>query len=286
MEGAEAAVATEWAPVIVVVNLVLVAAALVVAGWWLGRGELTTGTPGTRQTLGEFVLRYFYEQAGRARKDDRGVTIVATFLVSFFLIIIAANLVAFLPVPLLNRPPTSYFSITLGLALTSVIGTLVLAALLRGPIKALKHLVWPNPLQLVSVFTDVLSLSLRLFGNIAGEYLTVLLVTSIVAWGIPLVLHVLGLIPVFVQALVFTLLTASFLAEAVAEEEKHEEEEAEAATDGATAPAVTSAGGGAMTDVTPAGESAMTRDRGPSGDDAMVAERDRGATRSMQSPLT
>ena len=57
-----------------------------------------------------------------------------------------------------------------------------------------------------------MSLSLRLFGNIGGEYMTLVLVTQSVAVGIPLILHVLGLIPAFVQALVFTLLTTSFVA--------------------------------------------------------------------------
>jgi F-type H+-transporting ATPase subunit a len=70
-------------------------------------------------------------------------------------------------------------------------------------------------LQWVSELTDVLSLSLRLFGNIAGEYMTVALVMLVVPWGIPLILHALGMIPAFVQALVFTLLTTSFLANAL-----------------------------------------------------------------------
>ena len=63
-----------------------------------------------------------------------------------------------------------------------------------------------------------MSLSLRLFGNIAGEYMTVALVLLVVPWGIPLILHALGLIPAFVQALVFTLLTTSFLANALHED--------------------------------------------------------------------
>ena len=79
---------------------------------------------------------------------------------------------------------------------------------------------WPNPLQWVSELTDIMSLSLRLFGNIAGEFLTVALVFTVVPWGIPLILHALGLIPSFVQALVFTLLTASFLANALHVDEK------------------------------------------------------------------
>jgi len=65
----------------------------------------------------------------------------------------------------------------------------------------------------------VLSLSLRLFGNIGGEHMTLVLVTGAVSVGIPLILHVLGIIPAFVQALVFTLLTASFVAGAISHQE-------------------------------------------------------------------
>ena len=102
----------------------------------------------------------------------------------------------------------------------AVLGTLAVSAAVKGVGATLKHLVWPNPLQWVSEITDVLSLSLRLFGNIAGEYMTVALVLLVVPFGIPLILHVLGLIPAFVQALVFTLLTTSFLANAIHHEER------------------------------------------------------------------
>ncbi len=57
-----------------------------------------------------------------------------------------------------------------------VLSTLAISAAVKGTGKTLKHLFWPNPLQWVSEITDVLSLSLRLFGNIAGEYMTVALV--------------------------------------------------------------------------------------------------------------
>jgi hypothetical protein len=47
-----------------------------------------------------------------------------------------------------------------------------------------------------------------------------LLVAKAAPYGIPLIIHALGLIPAFIQPLVFTLLTTNFLAEAVHREEK------------------------------------------------------------------
>lgn len=204
-------------PLIVVVNLGLSAIMLMVLARALTSRPLTSGVPGGRQNVGEFVLGFFVSRA-RDMGGTKVVRLVAPFLGTFFLLIFLSNLMGVFPIPVLNRPPTSFYGVTIGLALASVLGTLIISAVHNGPGRAVKHLFWPNPMQLISEVTDVLSLSLRLFGNIAGEYLTIVLVTGAVAVGIPLILHVLGFIPAFVQALVFTLLTASFVAGVVSHE--------------------------------------------------------------------
>jgi F-type H+-transporting ATPase subunit a len=122
--------------------------------------------------------------------------------------------------PIINIPPTAYYSGTLTLALIAIIGISVITARFKGLSGALQNLLWPNPLQIVSRISDVLSLSLRLFGNIGGEFLVILLVTKTAPYVIPLIIHALGLIPAFIQPMVFTLLTANFMAEAVYPEEK------------------------------------------------------------------
>jgi F-type H+-transporting ATPase subunit a len=232
-----------YMPYIVIANLGIVAVVMVVFGRRLASGELTDGVPGPRQNVGEFVLDFFVNKA-REMGDTRVVKAVAPFLATCFIFILLCNLMGILPIPLLNNPPTSYFSVPLGLALCAVGGTMVVSGALNGIIGALRHLVWPNPLQLVSEVTDVLSLSLRLFGNIGGEHMTLVLVMTAVPYGIPLILHVLGLIPAFVQALVFTLLTTSFIAGVVhrkeAAAEKVEVEAGKVESAGASVPAVVS----------------------------------------------
>lgn len=210
--------ATKLAPVIVSVNIVLVAIALAIFARWLTARPLTSGVPDGRQNIGEFVLKFFVGKARDMGGGHKVVRMVAPFLGTFFLLIFVSNLLVLFPFPLVNRPPTSFFGVTVGLALASVIGTFAISIRHNGAPKAFKHLVWPNLMQWVSEITDVVSLSLRLFGNIAGEYLTLFLVSGIVYFGIPLILHVLGFIPAFVQALVFTLLTASFVSDVVAHE--------------------------------------------------------------------
>jgi F-type H+-transporting ATPase subunit a len=224
-------VKVEPSSVIVLVNSVLVAIGLIVGGAWFSHGDLSVVSPTARQNAGEAILQFFVGKASEmahGSKRERIMRLVAPLLATLFLFIIVSNLLGMLPVPILNRPPTSHFSVTLGLALFAVIGTLVVSAVVKGVGRTFKHLFWPNPLQWVSEITDVLSLSLRLFGNIAGEYMTLALVVLVVPIGIPLILHAIGLIPAFVQALVFTLLTASFLANAIHSEEAEEASNAEA----------------------------------------------------------
>jgi len=196
-------------PYIVVVNFLVVAAVLLVLGK-VATARPPKELPDRLQNAAEAVLDWFVDQARRI--DPRGVRIIAPFLASLFLMILLSNLLAVLPVPLLRIPPTSYFSVPLGLALVAVAGALVISARVQGIGAGLRHLFWPNPLQLVSELSHALSLSLRLYGNIGGELIVAALVAQVVPYGIPLVVHALGLIPATIQPIVFTLLTANSLA--------------------------------------------------------------------------
>ncbi len=197
---------------IVVLNLLVVCATLVVLALIVTARPLAD-QPGRAQGYAELAVDWFVAQARRI--DAGAVSSVAPFLATLFAIILLSNLLALLPVPILNIPPTSYFGATLGLALVAVVGGLVIAARRSGVAAGLKHLFWPNPLQLVSELSHALSLALRLFGNIGGELLVVLLVAQAVPYGFPLIVHALGLVPAVVQPLVFTLLTANVVATAM-----------------------------------------------------------------------
>ncbi|MBE0476309.1 MAG: F0F1 ATP synthase subunit A [Coriobacteriia bacterium] len=222
MEAEKTAI-EHFMPYIVVGNAALVGVGLVALAKVLGSRELSEDVPEGRQNVGEFILDFFVGKArdmGHGEERARIVRQVAPFLATCFLFIFGANLMGVLPLPVLNNPPTSYFSVTLALALSAVLGTLVFSGIFQGIGGAVKHLFWPNPMEWIAKVTDVFSLSLRLFGNIGGEHMTLVLVMGMVPVGIPLILHTLGLIPAFVQALVFTLLTSSFIAGAIHHEEK------------------------------------------------------------------
>ncbi len=204
--------AARYLPYIVVANFLFAATVLVVLAR-LATARPLKELPDGRQNAAEAVLDWFVAQARSIHPAS--VTLIAPFLATLFLLILFSNLLVILPVPILSIPPMAYYSGPLALALVSVLGAIVICARIRGVRAVMRHLVWPNPLQLVAEASHILSLSLRLYGNIGGEFLVASLAAKAAPYGIPLIIHTLGLIPASVQPIVFTLLTVNFLATAV-----------------------------------------------------------------------
>ncbi len=203
-------------PYITIFNFLLVCIILTILAVILSKDGFKE-VPGERQNIAEFCLDWFFDKA-----SDMGVSstkTVVAFLASLFFVILFCNLLLILPLSPFNIPPTSYYSVPLALALCSIFGTIIVTGVYRGSLNAVKHLFWPNPLQLISEAGHILSLSLRLFGNIGGEYAVSIQVLKVAPYGIPVVIHLIGLIPVFIQAFVFTLLTSTFVAGAIHHEE-------------------------------------------------------------------
>ena len=71
------------------------------------------------------------------------------------------------------------------------------------------------PINILEDFTKPLSLSFRLFGNVLADELTVSVLTSLVPLVIPLPIMILGLFAGSVQALIFSTLSAAYIAEAL-----------------------------------------------------------------------
>ena len=104
----------------------------------------------------------------------------------------------------------------------------------QGVVNYVKHFavppgapVWMAPLmlviELISHSSRLLSLSLRLFGNIFGEELVILILGSIIPFIVPLPMMFLGLITGGLQAFIFVLLSIIYLQAAVAVEHETDE---------------------------------------------------------------
>ena len=144
------------------------------------------------------------------------------FIATIFLFILVSNLIGLIPG---FFSPTADINTTLGLALCTFVMTHAIGIKFHG-IKYIKHFLgpvwWLSPLmlvlELIGHFARVMSLSVRLFGNIFGKE-TVLTFLFMMAgfFLVPLPILFLGLLVSFLQALVFTLLSIMYFTGAMEE---------------------------------------------------------------------
>ncbi|UCH95632.1 MAG: F0F1 ATP synthase subunit A [Candidatus Aminicenantes bacterium] len=74
------------------------------------------------------------------------------------------------------------------------------------------------PMEMISHFSRPLSLSVRLFGNIFGEDLVIIVIASLIPFVAPLPVMALAVITSLLQAFIFVMLSTIYLAGAMAEE--------------------------------------------------------------------
>jgi F-type H+-transporting ATPase subunit a len=211
----------------------IVMAGLIVIGWTIVclavRRRLSVEHPGRLQIAIEdsigLVQSMLHDYVGS--KGPRYLAIVATM----FVFILSGNLMGLIPG---LKSPTANINVTLGCALTVAVYYHIQGIKEQGLGAYLKHFAAPPgapiflapimlPIELISHLSRVLSLSLRLFGNIFGEDLVILILFSIVPFLVPLPMMFLGIITASLQAFIFVLLTTIYLGGAVATEHEHHE---------------------------------------------------------------
>jgi F-type H+-transporting ATPase subunit a len=139
----------------------------------------------------------------------------------------------------LFRPPNSDINMTLGLALLTFTLVQVVGIRTQGVGGRIRHMADPwfiFPIEVVSEFGRIISLSARLFGNVfAGEVLLAVMYAlanaikiAIVPLFVPVIFIFLELLFGTIQALVFALLTAIYITLAAAGHDDHEEHAADA----------------------------------------------------------
>jgi len=146
---------------------------------------------------------------------------------TFFLFILAANLIGLLPG---FAPPTSNFNVTFALGVTSFLVYNYYGFRAKG-VGYLKHFLGPIwwlaflmlPLELIDNLVRPVSLALRLFGNMTGDHLVLEIFTGLTKVVVPVVFYALGAFVSLIQAFVFTILSIIYLSLALAEHEHHEE---------------------------------------------------------------
>ena len=84
-----------------------------------------------------------------------------------------------------------------------------------GPVGWLAPLMLP--IEIVGHLSRPLSLAMRLFGNMTGHELVVMILIFLVPFGVPVVMSIMGLLVAFIQAFVFALLAMIYLGGALEE---------------------------------------------------------------------
>jgi F-type H+-transporting ATPase subunit a len=142
---------------------------------------------------------------------------------TMFIVILIGNLMGMIPGLM---APTSNINVTFGCALTVFVYYQYHGFKEQGVVGYIKHFMVPPgapvwiapiyfPIEVISHLSRVLSLSVRLFGNIFGEELVILILASIIPFVLPLPMMFLGLVTSALQAYIFAMLTTIYLAGAV-----------------------------------------------------------------------
>jgi F-type H+-transporting ATPase subunit a len=146
-----------------------------------------------------------------------------------FLYIFVSNMMGIIPGFL---PPTDQLNTNIPMAITIFVVYNVVGVIKNGPVGYFKHfmgpVLWLAPLmfviEVISHLSRPLSLSVRLYGNIMGDhqvldiFMNVLPreLAAVLGYGIPVIFLALGIFVSFIQALVFSLLSVSYIGLAVA----------------------------------------------------------------------
>jgi F-type H+-transporting ATPase subunit a len=156
----------------------------------------------------------------------------APYIGTIFLFLLAGNIIpAFTPVavhfggrtfepPFEIKPPTRDINLTGALAIMSILLVLAAGLRARGLKGWAKNLLHPVPLMLPFNLLEYairpLSMCLRLFGNMLGGFIIMVLIGSAVPVVLPPLFSLyFDFLDGLIQALVFTFLTVLFLSEAV-----------------------------------------------------------------------
>jgi F-type H+-transporting ATPase subunit a len=137
------------------------------------------------------------------------------FLGTLFLFVATASLLIVIPG---YEPPTGSLSTTVALALCVFVAVPVFGIGEQGIGGYLKAYIEPTfimlPFNLISEVSRTLALAVRLFGNMMSGAMIIAILLTITPFLFPIVMTVLGLLTGMVQAYIFSILAAVYIAAA------------------------------------------------------------------------
>ena len=214
---------TETVIVSWIVMAILIAASLILTR---KLKEVPTGPQAILETAVEFLNNFTRDQFGSLSKY------LSPYIGSLFLFLLVANIIGvispvelkvfgreFIP-PFMIRPPTRDINVTAAFAAISILLVLVCGFAARGFSGWFKRLLHPLPMMLpfniMEYGTRLISLALRLFGNILGGFVLMNLIEGLLPVALPMVFSLyFDFFDGAIQATIFVFLTSLYISEAV-----------------------------------------------------------------------
>lgn len=193
-------IVTQWALILILVTL---------AAMSTKKMEVI---PRGMQNAAEFLVAWTYDFFTSLIDEKHVAKKWAPLLSTFFIFILVSNYSGLFPGAAAVegfQPPTSNYNVTLALALVTAFSVQIIGFIEHGG-RYLKRFL--NPISILEEITHPLSLTVRLFGNIFGEETILGYLMFMAPFFIPTALMGLCLLLGGIQALIFTILSASYLA--------------------------------------------------------------------------
>lgn len=207
--------------------------------------------PGRRQTVGEQIYEVAQTQVAEQGLPSKAVGLWFPFVASLMLFIWVLNMLGFVPLPLSDEKfdiagvelptwgiyaATSSLSVTLALALVTFVFTHVEGIRWNGPLRYFRSWI-PDapgpalalivPIEILSQFMRLISLSVRLFANMLAGHMLILVMIGLIFVLENVALAVIGVpvatafylfevvIVVTIQAFIFAALSAIYIGSAI-----------------------------------------------------------------------
>jgi F-type H+-transporting ATPase subunit a len=234
-----------------VVYLWVGAVVTVLVGVWIMRFGLSL-RPSRRQTTGEAIYELIQGQIAEGSLPSKAIGTWFPYVATLFLFIWILNLIGFIPLPISNEhfhvagvelptwgiyAATANLSVTLALALITFVATHFEGIRYNGPIRYFKSWVPQGapkpllglivPLEVISQFMRLISLSVRLFANMLAGHMLILVMLglififesyaiAVIAVPVATAVYIFEVaIVVTIQAFVFALLSAIYIGGAI-----------------------------------------------------------------------
>ena len=186
--------------------------ALLTLGSWLITRRLSTGPHVPRwQNLVEIIITLLLGQIREVTRQNPRHFL--PFIGTLFIFIAICNLLSVIPG---FQAPTGSLSTTAGLAICVLVAVPLYGISDSGVAGYLKNYIRPTPMMLpfnvIGEISRTLALAVRLFGNVMSSGMIGGILLAIAPLIFPVIMQVLGLLTGVVQAYIFSILAAVYIA--------------------------------------------------------------------------